>query len=158
VRYRRSGNILDIHEHDTTAIGTRSYDHQPGPARTYNRFLVTQDSIFNDWIQFVLSLVPPGLQDVEGTVGINLFRTHSSVVNDEKPHQDDEQWVDILVTNKFCDGAETLLYENNEDGTPSDEATFGCDPASRRFSVLRRPTIPPQSDKADSTRQTFQYR
>jgi hypothetical protein len=124
VSYLRNGSMVEIHEHHTTAIGARSYDDRPDEARIYNRFFVTHDAIFRAWLQFVLSLVPPRSRDIEGTVGVNLFRTHSSVVNDEKPHQDDEQWVGIFLRDKLCDGAETVLYESREDGTARPEPTF----------------------------------
>jgi hypothetical protein len=108
IRYYRQGDSFQFEEHNTTAIGSRSYDAPE--RREYSRVELLLDPTFKDFIERATSLVPPEALHEQGTIGINLFRTYTDVVS--RPHQDDEEFVLLYVVDKLhAAGAETSLYE-----------------------------------------------
>jgi len=104
----------DQPEDDMLTIGKRSYTDE---VREYERVRLLDDSRVIEYIKSVLRLVPPKNRHVEGTIGVNFFRTFTDVVSG--PHRDDEEFVFTHVINKDALGATSTLYQEGPDGKPS---------------------------------------
>ena len=109
VLYKWDDGSLTLEEYETIAIWDRS---EIKGERIHKRIELLRDRQARDLIDTFLSLVPEGHRQREGTFGINLFRTHTDVVT--KPHQDREEYIILYVLDRVGDGAESYLYEHDE--------------------------------------------
>jgi 2OG-Fe dioxygenase len=119
IRYWWCGDRLELEEYETIAITDRA--DIPGK-RDHSRVMLLDDAQAKALICVFLSLVPPSLRQVDGTFGVNMFRTFTNVVS--KLHRDHERFVMLYVLNRVGDGAETRLYDRADvadDGKPTGE-------------------------------------
>lgn len=122
VRYRWSDDRLQLEsldEHNTITITNRA--GIPG-RRDHARVMLLRDQQAEDLVSKFLKFVPFEQRQLDGTFGVNLFRTFTDVVT--VPHHDNEQFVIIYVLDRVGDGAETYLYEPgdvNAEGKPTDD-------------------------------------
>jgi hypothetical protein len=117
IRYWWREGRLGIEEHETITITDRA-----GIAgkRDHARVRLLDDPQAAGLVRTLLSLVPPGRRQADGTFGVNLFRTFTDVVT--SPHCDDEQFCMIYVLDRVGGGGETYLYEPGdvtEQGEPA---------------------------------------
>jgi len=94
-----------LRRHDDITITDRA--GIPGQ-REHARVELLEDRQARELITALLELVPPSRRQLDGTFGVNLFRTFTNVVT--KPHRDNEQFVIIYVLDRIGTGAETYLY------------------------------------------------
>jgi len=116
IRYQWRGDDLRLQEHDKITITDRA---DIAGKRDHSRVMLLDDPQAEELVRTLLSLVPVGKRQADGTFGVNLFRTFTNVVS--KLHRDDEQYVITYVLDRVGDGAETSLYERDdvtEDGQP----------------------------------------
>jgi hypothetical protein len=106
VRYRWHEGDLRLREYETITITDRA-----GIAgkRDHARVMLLHDPRAEELIRAFLNLVPPERRQVDGTFGVNLFRTFTDVVT--KPHRDHEEFVILYVLSRTGEGAESYLYE-----------------------------------------------
>jgi hypothetical protein len=76
--------------------------------RDHARFMLLKDPQAAELVDAFLGLVPPSLRQLDGTFGVNLFRTYTDVVT--KPHRDNERFVILYVLDRVGDGAVSYLY------------------------------------------------
>jgi 2OG-Fe dioxygenase len=105
IRYEWHDADLCLHPHDSITIADRA--GIPGK-REHSRVELLEDAQAVELIRAFLHLVPPGQRQLDGTFGVNLFRTFTNVVT--KPHHDNEEFIVIYVIDRIGDGAETHLY------------------------------------------------
>jgi hypothetical protein len=117
MQYRWRGDSLQLWEHETITITDRA--DIPGK-RDHSRVMLLQDPQAVELVRALLGLVPPSRRQPEGTFGVNLFRTFTTVVT--KPHRDYEQFIIIYVLERIGGGAETYLYRP-DDVSPEGEPT-----------------------------------
>ena len=110
VHYAWTDDGIVLFEHDDIAIAGRTYC---ADRREYERIALLHDERVAHWLSTVLALVPPAPPYSESTVGINLFRTRTSVVSG--PHQDDEQLVLVYVVGRQAEGGDSYLYPLDSD-------------------------------------------
>jgi len=108
VQYEWKDGELTLEEYETIAIWDRSGIKGK---RIHKRINVLQDGQFRELIKAFLSLVPEDRRQLQGTFGINLFRTHTDVVT--KPHRDEEEFIILYVLGRDGDGAESYLYRHD---------------------------------------------
>jgi hypothetical protein len=112
--YQRQGDDVELHEFDTITITDRAgIDGK----RDHARVRVLGDALAQEFVRGVLALVPEDSRQVEGTFGLNLFRTYTKVVT--TPHHDHEKFILTYVVDRIGEGAETYLYcpeDVSEDG------------------------------------------
>ncbi len=119
IRYEWRDDGLHLEEYEKITITDRA--DIPGE-RDHSRVMLLDDPQAEELIRAFLSLVPPGRRKPEGTFGVNLFRTFTSVVT--KPHRDHEEFVALYVLDRVGGGAETYLYnpdDVNDQGEPTGE-------------------------------------
>lgn len=109
VRYERKDGELALEEYETIAIRDRS---GITGERIHKRIHVLQDGRFRELVETFLSLVPEDRRQLQGTFGINLFRTHTDVVT--KPHRDEEEFIILYVLGREGNGAESYLYRHDK--------------------------------------------
>lgn len=129
VHYKWNGNVLELTEEDsdnleTVVIGKRNYS--PAEQREYKRTPLLRDHAVAEYIAAILRLVPPEKRHVEGTVGVNFFRTRTGVVSGW--HKDEVEYLYTQVVEKsggHGDGKDAarsgLLYGRNDSLKPSAE-------------------------------------
>jgi hypothetical protein len=113
---------LDLAEHETITITDRA--GIPGK-REHARVMLLNDPQAERLIRSFLTLVPPAQREVDGTLGVNLFRTFTDVVT--TPHHDLEKFVIIYMLDRMGDGAESYLYnpdDVNSQGAPTAGPVF----------------------------------
>jgi hypothetical protein len=117
IRYQWRDGGLQVHEHETITITDRA-----GIAgkRDHSRITLLDDPQAEELIRTFLGFVPPDKRQVDGTFGVNLFRTFTRVVT--KAHRDYEEFVILYVLNRIGGGAETYLYRPG-DVTEQGEST-----------------------------------
>jgi hypothetical protein len=105
IRYEWTGGALSLEPFDRITITDRA-----GIAgeREHTRVHLLKDPDAEKMIRRFLEFVPPESRQVDGTLGVNLFRTYTNVVT--RPHRDDEEYVIVYVVDRIGDGAETYLY------------------------------------------------
>jgi hypothetical protein len=130
IRYKWCDGDLRLKEYKSIVLKNRA--DIPGK-RKHTRVKLLGDLKAKELVENLLSLVPPGERQSDGTFGINLFRTFTDVVT--KPHQDDEQFVMLYVLDRKGDGAESYLYK------PGDVAKDGV-PAANARPVIRHQLQP----------------
>jgi len=111
IRYWRAPGGLSLEENDTATIQTPeglAGNHPHGQKRDYRRTEILDDSGFKALAATFLELPPEAEWQPSGTMGVNLFRTFTSVVSGQ--HQDGEQFVVIYVVGKDGSGATTSLH------------------------------------------------
>jgi 2OG-Fe dioxygenase len=106
VRYAWHGDTVTLTEHETVTIRNRS--GYVGP-RNHKRVELLADARAADWVQAVLTLLPPTTRKATGTFGVNFFRTRTAVVSG--PHRDWEEFCVVYVVAKTGSGAETRLHD-----------------------------------------------
>ena len=119
IRYQWRDDDLDVQEHDKITITDR--DGRPGH-REHSRVELLKDREAEELIRVLLSLVPPGERQTDGTFGVNLFRTVKEIVT--SPHHDHEKYCVIYVLDRVGEGAETELYKPEDvpdQGEPTEE-------------------------------------
>jgi 2OG-Fe dioxygenase len=116
ILYKWIDGKLSLEEYETIAIWDRSGIKGE---RTHKRIELLQDPAARELIGTFLSLVPEDRRQQRGTFGINLFRTHTKVVT--KPHQDKEEFIILYVLDREGDGAESYLYEYDEQEMGAEE-------------------------------------
>ena len=116
VRYEWKDGELTLEEHETIAIRDRSGIKGE---RIHKRINVLQDGRFRELVKTFLSLVPEDRRQLQGTFGINLFRTHTDVVT--KPHRDEEEFIILYVLGREGDDAESYLYRHDKKKMDSTE-------------------------------------
>ncbi len=119
IRYQWHDDDLRVQEHEEITITNR--DGRPGK-RKHSRVELLRDPQAEELIRALLSLVPPGQRQLDGTFGVNLFRTVKDVVT--SPHHDREELCVIYVLDRAGGGAETQLYQPDdvpEQGEPTAE-------------------------------------
>lgn len=109
IYYEWNDGKLSLEEYGTIAIRDRS---EIEGERIHKRIELLQDPQARELIETFLSLVPEERRRPRGTFGVNLFRTHTDVVS--KPHQDEEEFIILYVLDREGDGAESYLYEYDE--------------------------------------------
>ncbi len=109
IRYEWADDGLRVEEYETVVITDRSGIKGP---RLHSRIEMLAERATRDLVERLLSLVPPGRRQPEGTFGVNFFRTYSDVVT--KPHRDEEEFIIIYVLHRDGDGAETYLYQDDQ--------------------------------------------
>ena len=122
IRYQWRDGGLQVQEHETIALTDRA-----GIAgkRDHSRVRLLDDPQAEELVRTFLGLVPPNQRQVDGTFGVNLFRTFTNVVT--KPHHDHEQFVMLYVLHRIGGGAETYLYNSGdvtEQGEPTAESVL----------------------------------
>ena len=105
VEYQWRDGRLHLREHDTITITDRA--GIPGK-RDHSRVWLLDDPNGKELVRTFLGLVPSARRQNDGTLGVNLFRTHTNVVT--KPHRDNEEFVVLYVLDRVGDGAESSLY------------------------------------------------
>jgi hypothetical protein len=115
IRYHWRENDLHLQEHERITITDRA-----GIAgkREHSRVWLLRDPQAEELIRAFLELVPEGLRQSDGTLGVNLFRTFTDVVT--KPHHDDEEFIGLFVLDRVGGGAESYLYHPDDD--PDEQA------------------------------------
>jgi 2OG-Fe dioxygenase len=116
IRYEWKDGELILEEYETIAIWDRSGIKGE---RIHKRINVLQDGQFRELVETFLSLVPEDRRQLQGTFGINLFRTHTNVVT--KPHRDEEEFIILYVLAREGDGAESYLYQHDKKKMDSTE-------------------------------------
>jgi hypothetical protein len=119
IRYQWQDDGLQLQEHETITITDRA---DIAGKRTHARVKLLGDPQAEALIRAFLGFVPPDKRQVDGTFGVNLFRTFTKIVT--KPHHDHEQFVILYVLNRIGGGAETYLYnpgDVTEQGEPTAE-------------------------------------
>jgi hypothetical protein len=122
VRYQWRNGRLNLQRHDSITITDRA--DIPGK-REHARVELMDDPQACEFISALLEIVPTNRRRQDGTFGVNLFRTFTSVVT--KPHHDHEEFIIIYVLERVGDGAVTSLYRPNdvtEDGEIKDKPVF----------------------------------
>jgi hypothetical protein len=122
IRYKWCDGGLRLKEYKSIVLKDRA--GIPGK-RKHARVKLLRDPNAKGLVEDLLSLVPPGERQLDGTFGINLFRTYTDVVT--KPHHDDEQFVMLYVLDRKGDGAESYLYKPGdvaEDGVTTAKPVF----------------------------------
>jgi hypothetical protein len=117
IRYQWRDDALQLREHETITITDRA--GIPGE-RDHSRVRLLADPQAAELAHVFLHLVPAARRRPDGTFGVNLFRTFTSVVT--TPHHDHEEFVIIYVLNRLGNGAETYLYHPGDirgDGRPA---------------------------------------
>ena len=109
IYYEWNDGELTLQEYETIAIWDRS---EIEGERIHTRIELLQDPQAEELIRTFLNLVPEERRRPRGTFGVNLFRTHTDVVS--KPHQDEEEFILLYVLDREGDGAESYLYEHDE--------------------------------------------
>jgi hypothetical protein len=109
IRYRWRDDSIELREHETITITDRA--GIPG-RRDHARVMLLEDPQASQLIRALLRLVPPSQRQLEGTLGVNLFRTFTNVVT--KPHRDHEQFIIIYLLERIGGGAETYLYHPDD--------------------------------------------
>jgi 2OG-Fe dioxygenase len=109
IYYEWNDGKLSLEEYETIAIWDRS---EIEGERIHTRIELLEDPQARELIETFLSLVPEKRRRARGTFGVNLFRTHTDVVS--KPHRDEEEFIILYVLDREGDGAESYLYEYNE--------------------------------------------
>ncbi|MGA6165811.1 2OG-Fe dioxygenase family protein [Amycolatopsis magusensis] len=147
VRYDWHGDQLSLREHDCVAIDGRG--DWSSERREFDRVPLLDNRDFAHWIEAAVSLVPEHRRQQRGTLGINLFRTHTNVVT--RPHQDQEEFIYVYVVDKRGSGAETELFDVDSDEVvqketlnPGDLLVF----EDRRFRHSTTPLVPPANEPA----------
>jgi hypothetical protein len=119
IRYQWRDGDLQVREHETITITDRAgIEGKRNPSRVN----LLDDPQAEGLIRTFLGFVPPDKRQVDGTFGVNLFRTFTNVVT--KPHHDYEQFVILYMLNRIGGGAETYLYnpgDVTEQGEPTAE-------------------------------------
>lgn len=110
ILYQWNDGKLTLEEYETIAIWDRS---GITGERIHKRIELLQDPQARELIETFLSLVPEDRRQPRGTFGVNLFRTHTDVVT--KPHHDDEQFILLYVLDRRGDGAESYLYQHEQE-------------------------------------------
>ena len=105
IRYQWRDADLHLRHHESITITNRA--GIPGK-REHSRVELLEDPQAVDLIRAFLWLVPPDRRQVDGTFGVNLFRTFTNVVT--KPHHDNEEFIIIYVIDRVGGGAKTCLY------------------------------------------------
>jgi hypothetical protein len=113
IYYEWHDGQLTLSEHETIAIWDRSGIKGE---RVHKRINMLDDPRTREMVSIFISLVPPERRRVQGTFGINLFRTHTDVVS--RPHRDEEEFILLYVLDRHGEGAESYLYEE-EPGQPA---------------------------------------
>jgi hypothetical protein len=122
IRYEWCEDRLRLKEYKSIVLENRA--EIPGK-RKHARVKLLDDPKARELVENLLSLVPPGERQSDGTFGVNLFRTFTDVVT--KPHHDDEQYVILYVLDRKGDGAESYLYRPRDvakDGVPTAKPVF----------------------------------
>jgi 2OG-Fe dioxygenase len=116
IRYQWHDDSLRLREHDTITLTDRA--GIPGD-RDHARVMLLGDPRAEELVRTILQLVPPSRRQPDGTFGVNLFRTFTSVVT--TPHHDNEEFVVLYVLNRVGGGAESYLYHADDtlDGGPA---------------------------------------
>ena len=109
IYYEWNDGELTLQEYETIAIWDRS---EIEGERIHTRIELLKDPQARELVETFLSLVPEERRRPRGTFGVNLFRTHTDVVT--KPHQDEEEFIILYVLDREGDGAESYLYEYDE--------------------------------------------
>jgi hypothetical protein len=130
IRYWWREDSLELKEFERITITDRA--DIPG-TREHSRITLLEDPLARELVSALLCLVPPQARQLDGTFGINLFRTFTNVVT--TPHHDYEEYIILYVMNRIGEGAETYLYQ------PSDVDEYG---AARGEPILRRQLDPGQ--------------
>ena len=154
ILYEWNDGELTLEEYETIAIWDRS---EIKGERIHERIKLLQDRQARDLIETFLGLVPEGRRRQRGTFGVNLFRTHTDVVS--KPHQDEEEFIFLYVLDREGDGAESYLYNYDEQRMDAEEIgeqvlRKQLNPGDlmifedRRFKHGATPLIPPPGGRA----------
>lgn len=116
IRYQWRDDGLQLQEHDKITLTDRA--GIPGK-RDHARVRLLDDPQAEELVRTILRLVPPSRRQADGTFGVNLFRTFTSVVT--TPHHDNEEFVILYVLNRIGGGAESYLYHTDDtlDGGPA---------------------------------------
>ena len=116
ILYEWNDGKLTLEEYETIAIWDRS---EIKGERIHKRIELLDDPQAKELIETFLSLIPEDRRQPRGTFGVNLFRTHTDVVS--KPHQDVEEFIILYVLDREGDGAESYLYEYDEQEMGAEE-------------------------------------
>ena len=116
ILYEWKDGKLSLEEYETIAIWDRS---EIKGERIHKRIELLDDPQARELIETFLSLVPEDRRQQRGTFGVNLFRTHTNVVS--KPHQDEEEFIFLYVLDREGDGAESYLYQYDEQEMGAEE-------------------------------------
>jgi len=111
IRYYWFDSDLELEEHDRITIMNRA-----GIAgeREHHRIPLLKDALGAAFARALLHLVPEERRQPDGTLGVNMFRTYTNVV--ESPHQDNEEFIILYVLDRIGSGATSYLYEVTADG------------------------------------------
>jgi hypothetical protein len=105
IRYQWRNDDLHLSRHESITITDRA--GIPGK-REHTRVELLDDAQAVDLLRAFLWLIPPDRRQLEGTFGVNLFRTFTNVVTN--PHHDNEEFIMIYVIDRIGGGAKTHLY------------------------------------------------
>ncbi len=110
IRYYWCENGLHLEEHERITLTDRA-----GIAgeREHSRVRLLRDPGAEELIRAFLGLVPASRRQVDGTFGVNLFRTFTDVVT--TPHHDNEEFIILYVLDRVGEGAESYLYGADDD-------------------------------------------
>jgi 2OG-Fe dioxygenase len=106
IRYTWDEDILRLESFDRITITDRA--GIPGE-RDHARVYLLKDPEAEELVRRLLRLVAPERRLIQGTFGVNLFRTYTNVVT--TPHHDHEEYVILYILDRIGDGAETYLYK-----------------------------------------------
>lgn len=116
IRYQWRDDFFDLTEHDTITITNRAgIDGK----RDHRRIEFLRDREAQNMVGAFLNLVSPDLRPSDGTFGVNLFRTFTTVVS--KPHRDHERFVILYVLDRVGGGAVSYLHrpeDVSDEGEP----------------------------------------
>jgi hypothetical protein len=110
IRYHWLEDRLHLQEHERITLTDRAGIEGE---REHSRVRLLRDPQAEQLIRAFLSLVPAARRQVDGTFGVNLFRTYTDVVT--TPHHDDEEFIFLYVLNRVGGGAESYLYHPDDD-------------------------------------------
>lgn len=116
---------LRLWKHTTVALTTPDGlpgEHLHGVERNFKRVDILAHDGLRRWTAGVLSVIPAAHQFAEGTFGVNLFRTFTSVVSG--PHRDNARYFVVYVLGKKGEGAETTLHSPDDPATVLVETTL----------------------------------
>jgi hypothetical protein len=110
IRYYWREDGLHLQEHERITLTDRAGIEGE---REHSRVSLLRDPQAEELIRAFLRLVPAARRQVDGTFGVNLFRTFTDVVT--TPHHDDEEFIILYVLNRVGGGAESYLYHSDDD-------------------------------------------
>jgi hypothetical protein len=118
IHYEWHGTKLVLREYETITITDRAGINGE---REHKRVEILADPQARKLVERLLHLVPPDRRQLEGTLGVNFFRTYTDVVT--RPHHDNEEYIFLYMMHRDGGGAKSYLYRDYEPftGGPPDE-------------------------------------